>query len=376
MLPRPPASQPAKSLDPGGTRRGNAAGGHLCGLGDGGRGLQFQNGIGAREKALAGAGVASSTDATAVSLNPAGLANVESQLNVSASFLFLNGGYSSSGPLGVGIDADGHHDSNPGMTFIPNLAVNWRVNWGLIDAIAFSAYGNGGVSTHYGDIPNANCPVVGMTGVFCGGQLGVKLSQSFYSIAFAKQVMPGALGRHRADRRLPEGQALRLTPCSPASPSIRPISPTRARTNSWGVGVRGGVEFKVAPGVRVGVAGNTPINMSNFDKYRGILAEQGDFDIPATIQVGIAVDLRSNLTVMADYKRIWFSSVASVGNPSTNFLLGNPFGADNGGGFGVQDVDVVKIGVEWRHSQALTLRAGYSYNTAPITSRDVGSRTS
>ena len=143
----------------------------------------IQNGIGAREKALAGAGIASSTDATAVSLNPAGLANVESQLNVSASFLFLNGGYSSSGPLGVGIDADGHHDSNPGMTFIPNLAVNWRVNWGLIDAIAFSAYGNGGVSTHYGDIPNANCPVVGMTGVFCGGQLGVKLSQSFYSIS-------------------------------------------------------------------------------------------------------------------------------------------------------------------------------------------------
>src|SRR5262245_48098571 len=97
----------------------------------------IQNGIGAREKALAGAGVAYSTDATAVSLNPAGLANVPSQLNVSASFLFLDGGYTSSGPLGVGIDADGHHDSKPGLTFIPNVAVSWRDNWGLIDAIAF-----------------------------------------------------------------------------------------------------------------------------------------------------------------------------------------------------------------------------------------------
>jgi long-chain fatty acid transport protein len=89
----------------------------------------IQNGIGAREKALAGSGVAYSTDATAVSLNPAGLVNVPSQLNVSASFLFLDGGYSSSGPLGVGIDADGHYDSKPGLTFIPNLAVSWRVNW-------------------------------------------------------------------------------------------------------------------------------------------------------------------------------------------------------------------------------------------------------
>ena len=74
---------------------------------------------------------------------------------------------------------------------------------------------------------------------------------------------------------------------------------------------------------------------------------------------------------MADYKRIWFSSVASVGNPSTNFLLGAPFGADNGAGFGVQDVDVIKLGLEWRRSPELTLRAGYSYNTAPIIPRDV-----
>ena len=41
----------------------------------------MQNGIGAREKALAGAGVASSTDATAASLNPAGLVNVPRRLS-------------------------------------------------------------------------------------------------------------------------------------------------------------------------------------------------------------------------------------------------------------------------------------------------------
>ena len=228
----------------------------------------IQNGIGAREKALAGAGVASSTDATAVSLNPAGLVNVESQLNVSASFLFLNGGYSSSGPLGVGIDADGHHDSNPGMTFIPNLAANWRVNWGLVDAIAFTAYGNGGVNTHYGDIANANCPSSACRGVFCGGPLGVKLAQSFYSIAFAKQVMPGVsvgvapIVASQTGKLY--GDALF------AGFSIDPAHFTNQGTdNSWGVGVRGGVEWKVAPNVRFGVAGNTPINMSNFDKYRG-----------------------------------------------------------------------------------------------------------
>ena len=94
---------------------------------------------------------------------------------------------------------------------------------------------------------------------------------------------------------------------------------------------------------------------------------EGGFDIPATLQAGVAFDVLKNLTFMADYKRIWFASIASVGNPS---LLTAPFGVSNGPGFGVQDVDVVKLGLEWRRSPELTLRAGYSYNTAPIISRD------
>jgi hypothetical protein len=91
----------------------------------------FQNAIGAREKALAGAGVASSTDATAASLNPAGLATVPSQLNVSASFMILNGGFSSYG-VG-GFDPDGHYDSKSEVITIPNVAATWRVRWGLVE---------------------------------------------------------------------------------------------------------------------------------------------------------------------------------------------------------------------------------------------------
>ena len=123
----------------------------------------IQNGAGAREKALAGAGVASSTDATAAGLNPAGLVNVGSQLNASVSFLNLDGGYTAP-PVSVST-LPATHDSEPGWLPIPNLAVNWRVNWALVDAIAFTAYGNGGVSTHYKDIANPNCPIRPVGGV-------------------------------------------------------------------------------------------------------------------------------------------------------------------------------------------------------------------
>ena len=327
----------------------------------------FQNAVGAREKALAGAGVASSTDATAASLNPAGLANVGSQLNVSTSVLFLNGGYSSWG-VG-GIDADGHHDSDPRATIIPNFAANWRVNWGFADAIAFTAYGNGGVSTHYDAVANAACPVPG--GVFCGGPMGIKLAQTFYSLALAKQVMPGlSIGVApilvRQIGKVDGAGAF-------AGFSIDPAHFSNQGTDeSWGVGARGGIEWKVARNVRLGLSGHAPIQMSNFDKYRGLLAEQGGFDVPGTLQAGIAVDVSPHVTVMLDYRRIWFSGVASVGNPSSNFIPGgNPFGANAGAGYGVQDVDVIKVGLEWQQAPNLTLRAGYSYNTAPIISRDV-----
>ena len=58
--------------------------------------------------------------------------------------------------------------------------------------------------------------------------------------------------------------------------------------------------------------------MTKFDNYRGLLPEQGDLDIPATIQAGVAYDVMPNSTLMADYKRIWFSSIATLHNPSTN----------------------------------------------------------
>ena len=327
----------------------------------------FQNAVGAREKALAGAGVANSTDATAASLNPAGLAGVGSQVNVSTSLLFLNGGYSSWGT--GGIDADGHVDSDPRITIIPNLAASWRVNWGFADAIAFTAYGNGGVSTHYDAVPNANCPVPG--GVFCGGPMGIKLAQTFYSLALAKQVMPGiSVGVApilvRQVGKVDGAGAF-------AGWSIDPAHFSNQGTDeSWGVGARGGIEWKVARNVRLGLSGHAPIQMSNFDKYRGLLAEQGGFDVPGTLQAGIAVDMSPHLTFMLDYRRIWYSGVASVSNPSTNFIPGgNAFGANAGAGYGVQDVDVIKVGLEWQQAPNLTLRAGYSYNTAPIISRDV-----
>ena len=48
-----------------------------------------------------------------------------------------------------------------------------------------------------------------------------------------------------------------------------------------------------------------------------------------------------------------------------------PLGAANGPGFGWQDIDVFKLGVAWKMSTALTLRAGYNKGDNPISAPNV-----
>ena len=59
--------------------------------------------------------------------------------------------------------------------------------------------------------------------------------------------------------------------------------------------------------------------MGKFDKYSGLFAEQGDFDIPMNFSLGIALTPNSQWTIAADYQRIYYSQIASVrlGAPSS-----------------------------------------------------------
>lgn len=326
----------------------------------------MQNGIGARGKALAGAGVANSTDATAAALNPAGLANVGSQSASSVSFFNLRGGFSSVGS--GGFTADGAHTSDRDWATIPNMAINWRINRPLVDAIALSVYGNGGVMTHYGDMASTTCATYAGSGAFCRGPMGVAMNQTFFSLAFAKQVAPGfSLGiapiLARTTMKV-DGLSIFSSASSDAAHFTN-----RGADDAWGTGVRAGMEWKVAPGLKLGVAGNSRIYMQPLEEYRGLFAQQGRIDAPATIQAGIAYDIRPNITMMLDYKHIWNGSVAALGNTSTTTgtVL---FGTDGGPGFGLRDLDIFKVAMEWRANRLLTLRAGYSYNTAPFKSKD------
>lgn len=319
----------------------------------------FQVGFGVRQNALGGAGVADSRDAMAQTLNPAGIVGIGDQMQIGASLFLPYRGYETTGP---GFVAPGPVDSSSNLFLMPNFAYVRQIDevssWGI------SLYGNGGMNTTYPDVPNPACG--GGSGVFCGGKAGVDLMQAFLSVDYARAFGPVTVGiapTFAAQRFAARG----LAAFSPIS-----LDPTRLTDNgydySFGGGLRAGLEWKITPSLRLGLSGQSRMYMQKFDKYAGLFAERGGFDIPASVTAGLAWDARPDLTLMFDYQHIFYSDIASISNPSTALP---PLGGDNGPGFGWKDVDVFKIGAEWRATDRWTFRAGYAYSDNPIGSGDV-----
>ncbi len=331
----------------------------------------LQYGYGARQGALAGAGVADSRDAMALSLNPAGIVDVPRQFQIGMSLFAPFRSYTATG---TALIAQGSYDSGTNYFPVPNLAYTQPIDgdsaWGL------AVYGNGGMNTNWHNMPNTTLgctfavPPIGLPklGVYCGGQAGVDMMQAFIAADYARRFGSLSIGISPTvaiQRFKVEG----LPAFAPFSSN--PASLTdNGYSYSYGGGLRLGAEWRVAPNVRIGVAGATPMWMTKFSKYSGLFAEGGSFDIPANITAGVAWDAMPNLTLMVDYKHIFYGSIPSIANSGAITGFG-VLGLDNGPGFGWHDVDVIKLGAEWRATPAWTLRAGYAHNTNPIRSTDV-----
>lgn len=324
----------------------------------------FLEGYGAREKAVGGAGAADSRDPLALSINPAGLVDVDDQYTLGLTAISPDRGYWTSGP---GFVAPGVVQSGRALFPIPSGGYSQRVNptsaWGV------AVYGNGGMNTTYS--PNYvsaffGSPMCARTGVFCGRNAGVDLNQAFITAGYAQRFGNLSIG-FAPVLAVQIFKARGLEAFAPFSTAPEQLT-NHSYNWSVGAGVRAGLQYRLTEKLRIGLAGSSPIWMSPFENYKGLFANQGDFDIPANITAGAAYDVLPTLTLLADWKHIFYSQVPSVGNWSTEQL---PLGALGGPGFGWRDINVIKVGAEYRGFEKLALRLGYSYNNNPINPRDV-----
>jgi long-chain fatty acid transport protein len=345
----------------------------------------FSHGYGMKAKGMAGAGTAATADAFGGANNPAQMVFVGDRIDfgVDAFSPQRSASRSGSDPL---LNIDGSADSDSTLFAIPEFGFNKLINPKL--ALGVTVYGNGGMNTDYpGDqIPSAsacagfNPPTLpGPYNLLCGtGRLGVDLSQLVIAPTVAYKLTDshaiGIAPLFGYQRFKAEGLQAFDNPTFSTSPGN---VTNQGYDTASGWGARIGWLGKITDQLTIGAAYSTKIAMSKFDKYKGLFADGGAFDMPENYNVGLAFKASPTVTIAADYQRINYSGIASVGNPSS--LLLNCAGGDtsaclggsNGAGFGWQDVNIWKLGVEYRYSDQLTLRGGYNHSDNPIQAKDV-----
>ncbi|MBV1701568.1 MAG: outer membrane protein transport protein [Hyphomicrobiales bacterium] len=320
----------------------------------------FQIGYGTIQQSLAGAGVAHAEDAMALAVNPAGILDIGNQFYVGATLINPTRGYTGTG---TGFIAPGDHKSGRPIFGVPAAGYTYQIDGS--SAVGIAIYGNGGINTTYKPFVSTAPACPGALGVFCSGKAGVDLEQAFVTVGYAHKFGSLSVGIAPVFA-YQQFKAYGLAALAGGSSSPTNFSDNGYATSSGG-GVRAGIQWNAAPGFNVGLTGSTPMYMSKFNKYSGLFANQGNFNIPGNIAFGVSYQITPTVTVLADYKRIFYSGVPSVGNAS-NIAL--PFGVSGGPGFGWRDVDVFSIGAEWAATSQLVLRAGYSHNTNPVRPRD------
>jgi len=350
----------------------------------------FAHGYGMKGKGRGGASTAMASDAFGGATNPATMVWAGDRLDLGLDWFSPKRNAARSGSAGGVID--GSAESGSTNFLIPELGYNKMLSPSM--SLGVTVYGNGGMNTDYpGDTIAAGNPVCasfnpGATGsynILCGtGRLGVDLSQLIiaptFSMKAAERHSFGISPLFGYQRFKAEGlQGFQGFTPNPATFATNNRLTNQGYDTSTGYGLRFGWMGRLSDSFSVGAAYATRMKMSKFDKYKDLFAEEGGFDLPSNFNAGVAFAVTSKLTLAADYQRINYSEVKSVGNPSTNtgnavagtgFTVGS-LGCASCRGFGWQDVNVFKLGIEYQYDPAITLRAGYNHSDNPIQSRDV-----
>jgi len=389
----------------------------------------FKIGVGAKNRGLAGAGIAFGQDPLAAAINPASIAEVKDSV-VAGVEIFKpkrRGQVDARGMvtpnLGAGTRQGGFGDENSRSSafFIPSFGITKA--WGSKFTLGLSVAAVGGMNTRYGDANAGNgniyvdafAPVIGdtSTSTFQPGPSGFAglleagfgvpagvIDPNLQSLFLNPNNTP-ALGVNLAQVLISPTLAWKITPNH--SIGFGPVigyqtfrayglglfqgfsSDPGSVTNNGNddaYGIGGQIGYQGHMGMfSFGLMGRSKIYMEEFDDYAGLFAEQGDFDIPAMFGGGIAVHFGSNLTIAADVSRILYGDVKAINNdgPTANEFFGafvgaltgdpsqisNPLGTNNGWGFGWDDVWVYKIGVNYVYSPVWTFRAGFNYAEIP-----------
>lgn len=320
-------------------------------------------GFGTTNKGLAGAGVALPQDALAAATNPAGMGLLEERTDVGVAFFSPSDrGYTANDdalPSPYPSITPGDYTSDNDLFFIPHIG--WNKPLSDHSSVGISIGGNGGMNTEYDNAVFENFAPPGYT----SSPTGVDFAQLFVGVTYAHEVSDGQWLGIMPILAYQRFKATGLEPFQGLSSSPDNVT-NNGYDTSYGYGVRIGWLGKLSDSLSLGASYQSRLYMSEFDDYKGLFAEQGDFDTPSTWTVGLAYNVMPDVTLLLDYQRINYGEINSLANANDLDIFNNPdyiLGNDKGLGFGWEDMDIVKLGVQWVYDPKWTFRAGYSHGS-------------
>jgi long-chain fatty acid transport protein len=351
----------------------------------------FPIGFGLKTQAMGGAGIAYPQDANAAGANPAGMAMVPQQFNIAmAAFI---------PPRTVGAEFGEFQFQTP-EKLVPAETISSEHN-----AFPFPGLG---ISFEIGDRA-----VVGMTVVGAGANTDYK--RNFFALTGSTQTSE-PLGVQYFQMQMLPTFAYRITDNQSLGASLAVGVQT---FRAYGLGnfaepdfqfsadpenlTNNGPDWSYGAGLRFGWLGNffedrfsmgaywaTKVYMSRFNRYSGLFADNGSFDIPEHFGVGFAMKPTDNFAVALDVQRIRYNDIPAIGSRHTTLSIQDPcskpidfagpcttpgavpvtsdqaLGGPNSWGFGWEDQTVYKIGAKYQLNKQWSFRAGWNYGKSPI----------
>ena len=345
----------------------------------------FLPGFGMKAMGMGGVGIAAPQDAISAAYNPANLSKVGMRGDIGISVFnpvrSASVGKSSSSGDQSFFGFDTGYESDQEWFLIPEMGFSMPLTEHLSAGVA--VVGNGGMNTTY--LKNFFDASPNDTGGL--GKLGVDMMQLLVPMSVSYK-----LNEDHAVGASVVGAVTRFRAYGLQSFSTISSDSDHLTNNGFDYSYGGGVKLGwlgdfLDDRLNIGLSWTSRMYMTKLDKYRGLFAEQGGFDIPENYGLGIAFKPTKSLTLAADVSRILYSDVKAVGNvgpgldTGPGFLgvqsgfpcgpsgLGNAaqcLGEDDGLGFGWSDQTVYKVGADWQVNDSWTVRAGYNYGATPI----------
>ena len=385
----------------------------------------YSFGWGTKSKAMAGVAAALPQDTLVAATNPAGMALIDTSLDLGVAFFSPSPrGYEadnnfSTNAMGFptsGFVTPGEYESSSDWFLIPSFGYNHVLDDKM--TLGVSVFGNGGMNTDYRErpvwenfagAPNQLAIGPGMTpppgtiaapngmlfsmgpdgrpvpvtnpnatpqqgnvnpgGIFSATTpTGINLEQLFVEVPFTYKIN----GQHSLGIApvfaVQSFEAKGMEPFRQMSLHPEAVS-NNGKDWSYGFGVHVGWVGELTDALTLGASYRTKLWMTEFDDYKGLFAENGDFDIPAMLNLGLSFKVRPDLVLAFDWQRVFYNAIGSVGNSNnvnvTPCMMGVKasycLGGDNGLGFGWDDMDVFKLGVRWDYNEKFSFMGGVSY---------------